>query len=405
MTGEPYIERAWTALLAGNGKLAGELVEQATREAPTAETYFSVGLMHAARSDFAQAERALTRSVQLDPKNAEALYHLSMASVHLKKAPQAMHLAAEAVRLKPGIKRLIAYLFFTAQHAGEFSRSMAALEQMVPFILDEHPIEALLARKPLWDGQPGRRLLVTHVDGFGDNIEFSRYIPRAQAIADVSIFSKLELHALFERTFGNSVTISTVNPDSFDAWCPIVLLPSRLGVSAPGDAAPYLKPSTEKIRSWAPRLPGSGLKVGIISKASGRGASRDIDPTALQACAIPGVSLFNLTLGLQPAGSWMTDVAPAIETFDDTAAIMAQLDLVISVDTSTAHLAGALGKPVWVLLAFHPGWTWRFDGDTTPWYPTARLFRQPKPGDWATVVSRVRAALDELRVGAAAAVS
>jgi len=179
-------------------------------------------------------------------------------------------------------------------------------------------------------------------------------------------------------------------------------------------AVPYLTPDGGQVALWGRRLTGlSGLKVGLVWAGDPRPhdpRSHAIDrrrsialPRLAALLAVPGISFVSLQKG--PPAAQLANIASHLRPFDpmaditdfaDTAALVANLDLIIAVDTSVAHLAGAMGKPVWILSRFDGCWRWLLDRDDSPWYPTARLYRQAMPGDWESVVARVTADLQRL---------
>ena len=223
---------------------------------------------------------------------------------------------------------------------------------------------------PEWRGEPldGKSLLVWHDEGFGDQIMMARLLPRLAA-ERVSWAVMPPLLRLFSQL---CPTLSRVGHLSgrFDYWVPAMSLPARVGVTLQSlPSAPYL--------SAAPRP--SGGRIGVIGSCDPRPGSPRALPPELTArlLTLPGA------LSLEPADTRAAD-------FQDTAGIIAGLDLVITVDTAAAHLAGALGKPVWVILPQPSDWRWLRHPTESPWYPSARLFRQQRPGDWAEVVERVR---------------
>jgi Glycosyltransferase family 9 (heptosyltransferase) len=167
-------------------------------------------------------------------------------------------------------------------------------------------------------------------------------------------------------------------------------------------ATPYLNAPAERLAGWRDRVPGGpGRKVGIAWSGNpkllrDRQRSISLDSLSL-VLELPGISFVTLNPALAPEDEKklarlgnVVHLAKDFSDFADTAAAMAQLDLIISVDTAIAHLAGALGKPVWILLPYVPDWRWMLDRHDSPWYPTARLFRQPKSGDWASVIATIR---------------
>ena len=166
---------------------------------------------------------------------------------------------------------------------------------------------------------------------------------------------------------------------------------------------PYLRPDKTLSKEWAKRLADvPGLKVGIVwrgNPAQKVNPVRSCPASLLEPLArIPGVRLFSLQKdpGEEGIPNGITDIAADLDDFTDTAAAVEQLDIVISVCTSVAHLAGALGRPLWVMLAFNADWRWLHDRDDSPWYPTARLFRQTQRGDWQGVIDRIAGELADL---------
>jgi hypothetical protein len=175
---------------------------------------------------------------------------------------------------------------------------------------------------------------------------------------------------------------------------------------------PYLFPEPGKVATWRQLLAGDAVyRVGLVWRGSARNPMDRERSCSLAAFAplatLGGIHYYSLQLGAAaeeakspPAGMRFTDMSPQFEglsdTASDTAALIANLDMVISVDTGVAHLAGALGIPVMMLLTFVPDWRWLIDRENSPWYPTMRVFRQEQPGDWGEVIERVRIALDSL---------
>ncbi|AWB08198.1 glycosyltransferase (plasmid) [Azospirillum humicireducens] len=278
--------------------------------------------------------------------------------------------------------------------------------------------------QPRWDGSPlkGRRLLVYWEQGFGDVLQFVRYLPLlAQATGGatggaaggmaggqpVYLECQRALLPLLRRLPG-TIAVETGGPlPDFDVQIPVLSLPALFGTRLETVPArvPYLTAEPDLAARWADRLKGlAGLKVGIVwagspTHGNDRNRSVGLEPFARLA-AIPGVSLVSIQKGPTegqaanpPGGFPLLNLSPDIRDFADTAAIMAGLDLVVCVDTSVAHLAGALGVPVWVLLPFAPDWRWMLDRQDSPWYPTMRLFRQDRPGSWDDAIDRLEHAL------------
>jgi tetratricopeptide (TPR) repeat protein len=270
--------------------------------------------------------------------------------------------------------------------------------------------------RPLWRGEPieGRSILVFAEWGFGDAIQFVRYVPLLkQRGAKVTLLAQAQLVGLFGSIGADSVVFGTPDLPSTDFYCQTLSLPLAFGTRLDTIPArvPYLAADKARIAKWKPRLPKlawHGTKrmrrIGVVwagnpgfkGDATRSVGLRNMAPLL----AGKGVQFVSLQQKLRDGDSEILRAHPnvlhlgdALEDFQDTAAIISLLDLVITTDTSVAHLAGALAKPVWVLLEFTPDWRWLLEREDCPWYPTARLFRQRALGDWHGVVERVRAAL------------
>jgi len=261
--------------------------------------------------------------------------------------------------------------------------------------------------QPYWDGtpQPDKRVLFYGEQGFGDAIQFARYVPLIAArCARVVVPCKPEIRRLMETLPGApEICGEKIARDSFDLYVP-AMSAMRLFEDLPGET-PYLAATDGDIARLRPRIEGGGgFRVGIAwtgSPTNGGDWKRAIDPALFGALArVPGVNLYSLQkvrddtpepFRRLPEGT--VDLAPMLNDFADTAAAIACLDLVVSADTSVAHLAGALAKPVWVMLPKVPDWRWMLGRDDSPWYPTMRLYRQDAFGDWPGVMARVAADL------------
>jgi tetratricopeptide (TPR) repeat protein len=263
--------------------------------------------------------------------------------------------------------------------------------------------------EPLWHGDEpleGRTILLHAEQGFGDAIQLARYVPLVAAKgARVVLEVPPPLKDMCARIAGAGLVIGRGETlPAFDCHCPLLSLPLafKTRLDTIPATVPYLSVSEERVDKWKRQLPETGMRrIGIAwagnSKFKGD-QTRSIGLVQLSPLlSVPGIEFLGLQKDLREGdrdilrhNSHVKYVGDAIEDFDDTAAIMSSADLVISSDTSVAHLAGAMGKPVWVLLQFVADWRWLLDRADSPWYPTARLFRQPKAGDWPSVIRRVR---------------
>jgi tetratricopeptide (TPR) repeat protein len=266
--------------------------------------------------------------------------------------------------------------------------------------------------QPLWLGAPlnGATILLYAEQGLGDSLQFLRFVPLVQAAGGrVVLDVPPNLRRIGAQIPGVAALARTGELlPPFDCRCPLLSLPLAFGttVETIPAAAPYLAAPEEALKKAAAfSWPASGLRVGIAwtgSLTHPKNRARSVPLDLLEPLfGLDGIHFFSLQLGSAAAElavrkTPVTSLAPVTGDMADTAAQMAHLDLVISIDTSMAHLAGALARPLWVLLSHTPDWRWLLDREDSPWYPSARLFRQPKPGDWAAVIEKLRTALLEL---------
>jgi Flp pilus assembly protein TadD len=272
-----------------------------------------------------------------------------------------------------------------------------------------------------WDGAPlpGGRLLVHAEQGLGDTLQFCRLVPLAAERLGPDARLTFEVHrplvSLLRGQWPHIEVVGRGDPlPAFDAHLPLLSLTGVLGQDHKTiEGGPYLHPDPDRTAVWAERLaPLQGLKVGLVwagglrpdePHADAIDRRRSITLAALAPlAAVPGVSFVSLQKDAPaaqaetpPAGMTLLDASDDLTDFVETAALIANLDLVISVDTAVAHLAGALGQPVWLLNRFDTCWRWEIERDDTPWYDSLRQFRQPTAGDWDSVVTALAAALAE----------
>lgn len=281
--------------------------------------------------------------------------------------------------------------------------------------------------KPVWLGKEditGKTILLHAEQGLGDTIQFCRYAPLVSALgAKVLMEVPSSLKSLLATLKGVSQIMAIGEPlPEFDYHCPLMSLPLVFKTnleSIPADI-PYLHPEKPAVRAWEERLSGfDGLRIGLVWAGSPRKEQRNANvldrlrsiPLAdfESLGAIKGMRFYSIQKGAPArelpelkAQGWpgpeIMDFTDDLDDFSDTAALTACMDLVISCDTSMVHLAGAIGKPVWILSRFNGCWRWLLDREDSPWYPTARLFRQARIGDWNSVIDKVQLRLRSLPV-------
>ena len=265
--------------------------------------------------------------------------------------------------------------------------------------------------RPRWLGEYplARKTVLLHAEqGFGDTIQFARYVPLlAAAGARVVLEVQSELMALMARLDGGAAVIARGQaPPPFDVHCPLGSLPLAMGTEPDTVPThiPYLSADEVSLAKWSARV-GALARPRIAVAWSGNADHfNDRNRSIPFACLAPLLSIPARFVSIQrdvrsadvaglTAERRVTHLGGELENFTDTAAVIALSDLVICADTAVAHLAGAMGRPLWVLIPFQPDWRWTLDGEMSPWYPTARLFRQASLGDWDSVIARVAAEL------------
>ncbi|MEA2707469.1 MAG: hypothetical protein QOF78_70 [Phycisphaerales bacterium] len=367
------------------------------------------------------AVEPLQRAIQLDPCHAAA--HVNLGCVHLRqmRIDEAIGRFEEALRLAPDLARAHMNLGMARLHRGDFARGWPEVEWRfrLPEVVNSKNI---YHRIPPWRGlsEPldGRTIFVHAEQGFGDALQFVRYVPMIAARCrpeKIIVGCRPSLRRLFERVPGVAQIVETGESlPPLDVQCPFMSLPLMFETTLetiPRDV-PYLAPPAELIERWRSRIASDGvegraggIKVGIAWAGSPKNTRdryrsakfSDLKPLA----GLPGVSFYRLQLDgdADMNGLSLIDHTPHLRDWADTAALMANLDLIISVDTAIAHLAGALARPTWTLLSAAGEWRWLIDRADSPWYPTMRLFRQRKLGDWRDVMREVGTELRKLSSG------
>lgn len=254
--------------------------------------------------------------------------------------------------------------------------------------------------QPLWRGEPleGRRLLIYSEQGAGDAMQFVRYAPLLRAAGAHVIVEMLpHVERLATWMDGGFDIVNALTPGvEFDLQCPLISLPQRFATGLENIPPParFSIPAAERAR-WLERIATPAAAVGVVWAGNPRHANdgeRSLPPQHLARLAnLPGVKCWSLQVGAAavdlPGG--IANLWEELTDFAETAAAICAMDLVITVDTAVAHLAGSLGKPVWLLLAYASDWRWLLAREDSPWYPTMRIFRQQRPGDWEGVLDRV----------------
>ncbi|TAG67074.1 MAG: tetratricopeptide repeat protein, partial [Oscillatoriales cyanobacterium] len=402
----------------------------------------NLGVAMQAKCQPAEAGRLYQRAIEAEPNNPKGHYHLGNSCLAAGKIEQAISSFEVAISLQPNYVEALTNLGSAVELLGDVNRAISCYNQalaVAPDCVKAHfnlglvllltgdlprglaeyewrwhtdqakKLPRLNFDKPVWDGSDlnGQTILLRCEQGLGDAIQFVRYATIVQQKGGKVIISCYqELKRLFKQIPGiEQVAVRVEELPDFQVQAPLMSLPHILGTTL--DNIPANVPYLAAPPNWQFSLNcDRNFKVGIVWAGSSEHLKDFVRSSDfsyfLKFLDIPGVSFYSLqkevsaddmTLLTQTS---VIDLSDNLNDFADTAAVISQLDLVICVDTAVAHLAGALGKPVWILLSFMPDWRWLLTREDSPWYPTARLFRQSKPGDWDGVGDRIKVALQEL---------
>ncbi|MCP4696132.1 MAG: tetratricopeptide repeat protein [Gammaproteobacteria bacterium] len=407
-----YYYLADTSQRQGKPYAAIEYYRQILRIRPNyAEAYCGMGkILSYQPGKLKLALKHYQQALQIKPDYAAAhagLGHVAWKQDDFSKAKQHCRQAVRIDPDDPGINFQYSLLLLQEGDFAEGWQRYAYRLQLKDSVLRE-------LKKPRWDGTPlnGRRLVVSWEQGLGDVMQFIRYLPMITG-GTVIFECPQELIALVESFAGVDILLTTPmhNPREpeagYDVHIPLLSLPYIFNTALHSIPAqiPYLYADANKIAAWRPRFDNATFNIGIVW--SGNPAFADnrnrscVLKDFLPLTGLSGAALFSLQKGNTVKAKELkrmkiTDLGKLLQDFSDTAAVIACLDLIISVDTAVVHLAGAMGKPVWVLLGFVPDWRWYPKREDCPWYPAARLFRQPKAGDWKTVFAKAAGRLKPL---------
>ena len=378
-----------------------------------AQTYLNLGVLMASQKRFAEAEAAYKQAITCDPESPVSWSNLGVLLASMRREDEAEECYRTAMALDETYAMARFNLSYLLLRQGRFEEGWQCLEAR-----RWYAALAAYLQVPRWHGEAlaGKSIVIGYEAGHGDMIQFCRYADSLKRLgaASITLLCHPALKTLFATLDGVDRVIAFNEPtpaSGWDVWTPLLSLPyfcqTRID-SIPANI-PYLRASPECIQRWTAQLPEGGIRVGLVWKGNPlfeNDADRSLPSLAVLAplWAVAGVRFISLQKGagedeVAPVadGLSLIQLGAQFEDFADTAAALMSLDLLISVDTATAHLAGALGKPCWVMLpAYQTDWRWLTDRTDSPWYPgTLRLFRQNTMGDWSGVVAEMVAALGE----------
>jgi len=378
------------------------------------ETYTNLGNVLKDMGRLTEAEAACRAAVTLMPSSPVAKFNLGCVLQDQRNFAEAADLYRAAIGAAPDYIGAHWNLSLALLAMGNFKEGWAEHEWRARTQRSWSP--ALKFAEPTWKGEDlaGKTLLIHREQGLGDNIQFARYAALAtESGARVVMLTYPALAKLFRTLPGVAEVVADGSPlPAFDLQVPILSLPHLFGTELDTIPAkiPYLRADPRRVAVWRDKLAAlPGLKVGLVWAGGTRPNDPDwarIDQRRSLSLAqfagiagLEGISLVSLQKGEAAAQTRdfpIADFTGEIADFADTAALIEALDLVVSVDTAVAHLSGALGKPVWILSRYDSCWRWLENRDDTPWYPTARLYRQKEPHTWPEVLVRVREDLERL---------
>jgi tetratricopeptide (TPR) repeat protein len=402
---------------AGRGEDAVALADSMVRDAAEAGEKVNQSMAHYTRAVVLHAlgrdEEAIVdalRAEALHPTGHDELLLLPTIFLALGRFQEARDAAQRGINAHPMRGEHHWNLALTALLLGDFAAGWPAFQWRLKTPLLRHL--APPGGKTLWEGQDlkGKSICIYREGGFGDAIQFVRYVPQLakRGAKKVILTAPQELYELFKCVPVNHLLIQQGPIPECDFICPLQSLPLNFQTTLetiPREV-PYLRADPQKSRAWGARMTGEEMKVGLCWSGSLGNLERRTRSlrTFAPLADVQGVMFYGLQKGAEswqaliaPDGMKLINLMPEARDFADVAAIIDNLDLVISVDTSIPHLAGALGKPVWTLVPSIPDFRWMIEREDSPWYPTMRLFRQKTAKVWDDVMARVKRELESMR--------
>jgi tetratricopeptide (TPR) repeat protein len=363
----------------------------------------NLGNLFKTLGQFEEALKCYQQVLALEPNSAKASKNIGNVLRAQHKLAEAIPYYQRALALEPAWAEAHLGYSLTLLTKGDFTNGWQEYEWRL-----QNPIIKTPQLKPQlkWEGDDlaGRKLLIHWEQGFGDTIQFVRYLAQLKN-GTLILACQSPLDKLLKSFSNVDILIAhdqlTQEPKiAYDVWVPLLSLPRIFTTTLDNIPAPipYLFPNPAQVKTWKSRFDSSHFKIGIVWAGNPRhknDRNRSCPLIHFAAFAkLPKVKLFSLQKGEAttqsvPEGMELISLTDGLVDFSETAAAIAGLDLVICVDTAVAHLTGAMGKPVWVLLPFNADWRWLLDRNDSPWYPTMRLFQQPSFGDWETVFKQV----------------
>jgi len=430
----------------GQLNTAVDLIQKAIRHDPQNPSFHrSLGDTYQDLNRVEDAISAYKHALKINPNCSKTLINMGNAFHKTQTYTHAMACFQKAIKIDPDCPKAYNNMGKTFQDQGSVENALAYYEKALA--LHQHYPEARFNRstvllllgeyvkgfkdfeyrfvrsgseriyphqldKPRWDGSIffGKTLFVHSEQGLGDTIQFARYLPMLKPMGGTVIFETFKpLLNIFKSFPGvdelTEFSFKKKTDASFDCYIPLLSLPTvfKTDVNTIPDTVPYLFSTPEKKAYWGKKISKTGLNIGLVwsgKPTHGNDKNRSVDLIQFGSLFdMPGVNIYGLqkekpsfidkeNLLFQNTG--FTNLADGFIDFTDTAGAIENFDLTITVDTSVAHLAGAMGKPVWLLLPYVPDWRWLLDRNNSPWYPTMKIFRQKTVGNWEAVIEEVK---------------
>ncbi len=380
-----------------------------------ADAYYNLGNTYEALDRYEPAAKNYQLAIKKNGTFVGAFNNLALVLKKMGRIDEAISYFREALRLQPGLAEAHWNLSLALLINGQFEEGWK-----------EHEWRFMKGKRstiyphrfgmPLWDGSSfaGKRLFVHSEQGFGDTLQFIRYLPMVKRLGGTLVFEAFGPLLETISGFPGIDKLVEISPDrrhveNCDYYVPLMSLPMLFATDIPTIPSniPYIFADPEKASQWKNRINKKGYKIGIAwagKPEHENDGNRSCELAQfLPLAGMPGIAMY----GLQKGGAArqaetldgmrrMINFDCELKDFSETAAAIENLDLIISVDTALVHLAGAMGKPVWTLLPYAPDWRWLLEREDSPWYPTMRLFRQPAHGDWGAVFGEVKDELEKL---------
>ncbi|MEA3332397.1 MAG: tetratricopeptide repeat protein [Pseudomonadota bacterium] len=370
---------------------------------------YNLALFHQETGNLPPAKTLYLTLLNKHPDHADANANLGLLYQDMNQTELARHYYEQDLKLRPddadshfnlALINLLTGNYEVGWHEYEWRFKRDVAKRTYPHTY----------KQPRWQGKSfsGKTLFIHGEQGFGDNLQFLRYLPLVKELGGKVILETHRPLAPLIKDFPGIDKLLIYNPEqpaetTFDYYAPLLSLPGifKTTTSSIPAQTPLLKAPTQLCENWSLRLTSPRIKVALVwSGNTLRSCSAE---NFLPLCELVGFDFYGLQTGpptkesqvLHKCSGFQQNLGPELNSFADTAAIISQLDLIITIDTATAHLAGAMGHKVWVLLPFAPDWRWFLERSDSPWYPNMRLFRQPEPGNWQPVISLIKSELEQ----------